>query len=117
MASRRELHNLYTNRRWKRRGRAEKRLSPICVTCWESGIVNPAEVSHHTESFGEDRHAFFYGPVISLCRDHHEQEHGRPARRPYDTTIDASGWPIDPAHPSNQTELPEVTAAKLRKKK
>jgi 5-methylcytosine-specific restriction enzyme A len=114
MPSRRELHNLYTNRRWRRRARLEKAASPVCVVCWDSGITNPAEVSHHVEDFGDDRFKFFTSPVISLCRHHHELTHGRGDQRDYDLTIDASGWPCDPRHPANRQELKSVSEAKQK---
>jgi len=61
--------------------------------CWtERSIVTPATVVHHIKDHGSDRAEFFYGALMSLCRDCHETRHNR-APRPW---IGEDGLPLSP---------------------
>jgi len=69
---------------------------PLCEHCLVKGLVRPADTVDHVEPHNGDYHRFWYGAVQSLCRQCHEERHGRGNTRPW---IGPDGWPIeDPGH-------------------
>src|SRR2546429_208760 len=97
MSSYREL---YGSSRWQTRTYFQLKRKPVCEECERRGETWPATLSHHLEPHNGDPIKFFNGPLESLCRSCHERIHGR-ACRDFDIAIDASGWALDPRHPSN----------------
>ena len=83
----------YNHRRWRRRRRYELMLQPLCTRCLELGLVTPANVVHHVADHDGDRTQFFYGKTENLCRQHHEELHGRANTRPW---IGEDGLPLPP---------------------
>jgi len=99
--------------RWQRRARLQLRISHVCAECTRQGRTEIATIADHIEDHKGDEYAFWYGALQSLCLRCHLAKHGR-GMRDFQRDIDASGWPIDPAHPANQTELKEVVAARKK---
>ena len=83
----------YNNRRWRRVRRRQLARQPLCERCLAVNLVRLAEVVHHIEDHGGDRAKFYLGKLESLCRQHHEELHGRTNSTPW-TGVD--GWPASP---------------------
>jgi hypothetical protein len=84
---------------WKVRRRHQLAEYPLCAECERNGRVTPAEVADHDPPHGNDWNKFRLGPLRSLCRECHEEAHGRRARV---AEIDEHGFPVDSAHPFNR---------------
>jgi hypothetical protein len=70
--------------------------------CLQDGIVNPARVADHVTPHHGEAYAFWYGPLQSLCFDHHNATKAEIERRGFVLDIGADGFPSDPAHPFNR---------------
>src|SRR5262249_41066356 len=75
---------------WRRRRRAQLRDEPLCAMCAHRGLVRAATIADHVQHHNGDLSAFLTGALVSLCRECHEQKHGR-MRVP--VQIGADGWP------------------------
>jgi 5-methylcytosine-specific restriction endonuclease McrA len=90
-----EYSHLYTSYRWRRRREQQLRREPLCAWCGRRGRVASASVAHHVEPHRGDLNKFWFGALISLCKECHDIdaqriEHGGCAR----AIVDADGWPM-----------------------
>jgi hypothetical protein len=86
----------YSHARWRRRRLQQLREHPLCVWCAKRGKVTAAVVAHHAQPHHGDRHMFWTGTLISLCKLCHDSdaqriEKGGTPRQ----TIGVDGWPIE----------------------
>ena len=86
--------------RWQNRRAAQLRAHPICQLCEARGIITPAIVVDHCDPHHGNHRKFEFGDLQSLCVDCHNGPKRSIERRGWNNTIDASGWPVDPAHPA-----------------
>lgn len=70
--------------------------------CLQQGKVEPACIADHIEPHRGDEMAFWFGPLQSLCKQHHNGAKQMLEHRGYDKAIGADGWPVDPKHPANR---------------
>lgn len=69
------------------------------------GRTTEATVADHIVRWREQddpEHAFWFGELQSLCRDHHSITKQQIETRGYHTMCDENGWPLDPNHPANK---------------
>jgi 5-methylcytosine-specific restriction protein A len=111
MADNRAHNPWYSTAKWQRRRALQLRTHPFCKLCLDKGIPVPATVADHEPPHRGDSNAFWFGPLQSLCASCHsgakrneENEQHPPANaRQFSVEVGEDGWPIDPAHPANQT--------------
>lgn len=81
---------------WKRRRAEQLSREPLCWMCKRDGRATAATVADHDPPHKGDEHAFWNGPLKSLCKPHHDREKqseertGRPVKR-----FGQDGWPVD----------------------
>lgn len=78
---------------WRKVRVAYLRAHPMCEV---KGCPRVAAVVHHRD---EDPRNNAQGNLMGMCRECHEQHHGRQASQ---SGCYASGWPSDPRHPWRQ---------------
>lgn len=66
-------------------------VDPLCEWCAERGLAVPAEVVHHAD---KDPWNNRMDNLVSLCRDCHEDHHGRMSS----TACDIDGVPLSGKH-------------------
>lgn len=94
----------YFTNRWKARRLAQLGRVPWCEPCKAAGRSRPATVADHDPPHRGDEHAFFHGPLKSLCDTCHSSAKQREEREGFSRALDPStGWPTDPRHPFNRT--------------
>lgn len=91
----------YGTRAWKRRRAIQLNAVPWCEPCKRAGRSRPANTANHNPRHNEDRHAFFHGPLESVCAECHNSPIQRAEFEGFSREIDGDGWPVDPAHPFN----------------
>lgn len=66
-------HHWYGHRAWRRRRDEHLQAEPLCRACWAlDGLYIAADVADHNPPHGGDRYQFFHGPLVSLCKKHHD---------------------------------------------
>lgn len=95
--------HLYSTTRWRNLRAAVLREHPLCQRHLRFSPPRyvPATVVHHLEPHRGDRDKFFGGPLEALCKACHDGAVQAAEARglAYDEDINASGLPVDPAHP------------------
>ena len=74
-ADRRAVHGYrrwYGLRRWRARAAAQLADCPYCIRCAAEGFSTQARVADHVTPHRGDYDAFWYGPLQSLCKPHHD---------------------------------------------
>jgi hypothetical protein len=101
-----DYERLYHTKRWERRSLRQRHESPLCVMCFEKGIITAADLADHIEPHHGDLKKFYFGPLQSLCWQCHAgpKQAQEKSGRDFDTAIGADGWPIDKRHPANARE-------------
>lgn len=86
----------YTSTRWRRRRRHQLQRRPLCQWCEKRGHITVATIAHHIEPHKGDPGKFWFGELVSLCKDCHDvdaqriERGGKPRQQ-----VGADGWPID----------------------
>lgn len=93
-----QFAHLYNTKRWRQLRARQLATEPLCRLCKQTGRVTAANIADHMQRHRGDEHAFFNGPLQSLCKACHDgakqrQEHGRGL-----VGCDADGMPLDPEH-------------------
>ena len=96
------MHAWYTSKHWLLRRRYQLMAEPFCCMCREEGRATFATVADHIEPHRNNYRAFFFGPLQSLCKTHHDSAKRRNEHRGFDSRVDLGGYPIDPNHPVNK---------------
>ena len=95
----------YNTARWRRIRKAQLLAEPLCRMCKAHGRMTPATVCDHVEPHRGDPTLFWNGPFQSLCDKEpwrcHSARKQSIERLGYEKGSDASGRPLDPAHPWN----------------
>lgn len=87
--------SLYSTARWQKLRAFQLAMEPLCWMCEAEGIATQATVADHDPPHRGDVHAFWHGPLRSLCKRHHDSDKkliengGRPK-----PTYGSDGWPI-----------------------
>jgi 5-methylcytosine-specific restriction enzyme A len=89
----------YGSEMWKKRRLHQLRREPLCHECLARGRVTTAVVADHHPPHGNSWQTFRYGPLRSLCLEHHNHSARFQQRRGFLKDIGVDGYPIDPAHP------------------
>jgi 5-methylcytosine-specific restriction enzyme A len=63
---------LYHTARWRKRRLHQLRKDPLCAACLADGVVKAATVAHHTIDHHGDEYLFFHTPLISICKQCHD---------------------------------------------
>jgi hypothetical protein len=84
---------------WTKRRAHQLWTEPLCAECLAAGKVTVAVVADHHPPHGNDWWSFRFGPLRSLCLEHHDHSARFLQRRGYRRDIGPDGWPVDPAHP------------------
>ena len=92
-------HPEYGRVGWRKRAKHQLAVEPFCRMCAEDGVSVAATVADHVEPVGDDMRKFYYGPLQSLCKPHHDAAKKRDERRGFSTRIGVDGMPTDPNHP------------------
>lgn len=74
---------------------------PLCAKCLPKGYSTEATVADHNPPHRGDLHAFWHGPLQSLCKLCHDRDKQREEARGFSDSTGADGWPTDPRHPAN----------------
>lgn len=78
---RKERHEVYDTRRWRKLRMSKLMAQPLCEDCLSRGKITPATQVHHVDSFmnyeGDKRlqKAYDYNNLMSLCVECHERMH------------------------------------------
>jgi 5-methylcytosine-specific restriction endonuclease McrA len=94
-------HPWYNHKRWLIRRLQQLQSHPLCALCLAQGTVTAATVADHVTPHRGDYDLFWYGPLQSLCKHHHNKVKQSIEERGYDNSCDVDGRPLDPNHPSN----------------
>jgi 5-methylcytosine-specific restriction endonuclease McrA len=94
----------YGLKRWTRRSEMQLHAHPLCAMCLQRNLIVAASVADHIEPHRGDPIKFWFGELQSLCVDCHNRGKQQLETRGYTNDIDASGWPVDPNHPTNKAE-------------
>jgi len=97
-----EYRRLYKTAAWRAIRLVQLGRTPLCERCSKLGRVTAANVVNHiTPHKGSPELFYDAGNLQSLCAPCHDGEIQSRERtgRDHDTAVDASGMPIDPAHP------------------
>ena len=97
-----DVQSWYHSKYWRIRRRNQLRTEPFCVMCLQEGRAEFATIADHIEPHRGDYKKFFFDPLQSLCKLHHDAAKKRTEFRGYDTQIGVDGWPVDPNHPVNK---------------
>lgn len=92
----------YSTPAWKARRARQLYKVNYCEPCKAQGRSRPATVANHNPPHRGDRHAFFHGPLESVCKPCHDAAIQAAELRGYRLDLDDDGWPSDPAHPFNR---------------
>lgn len=96
---------LYFTNRWRERRARQLAAEPLCRICQANGRTTAATVADHVIPHRGDETLFFEGALQSLCDEEPFRCHSRVKQREenlgFSPAVDASGFPIDPRHPSN----------------
>lgn len=88
---------------WDRARRSFLNAHPWCRMCAEEGRQVRAEHVHHGIAHKGDKARFWdKSKWVPLCAHHHNKDAQQIETRGYRSAVDASGMPIDPAHPFNR---------------
>jgi 5-methylcytosine-specific restriction endonuclease McrA len=80
---------------------------PLCRMCAAAGVVTPATVVDHVIPVRvRPELAFERSNLQALCKGHHDSAKRQQEHRGYHAELDARGYPLDPAHPTNMTRCP-----------
>lgn len=96
--SRNSYHKLYGTYRWQQIRAKHLQANPLCVMCFEDGIVTEATVCDHIEPHKGDETKFYSGPFQSLCKLHHDSTKAIEEGRGVKIGGDVTGQPRDPNH-------------------
>lgn len=87
---RKERHEIYDTREWRKLRDAKLMLNPLCERCESMGILTPATEVHHIRSFMDtgnrlvrQRLAFDFDNLMSVCSDCHHALHREENARGY----------------------------------
>lgn len=90
------------DRQWQKLRAAVLRTEPLCRSCKTRGQIVSATVVDHIIPIREAPKRRLdvtnLQPLCAPCHSRHKQSediHG------FSVEVDASGWPVDPRHPSN----------------
>jgi 5-methylcytosine-specific restriction protein A len=90
----------YNTAAWRRRRAFQLQVQPLCELCLKQNKITPASIVDHHPPHGGDWTKFRTGAVRSLCKPCHDGAVQYEAHHGFDNAIDASGYPIDRAHPA-----------------
>lgn len=93
-----EHKKLYNTKRWKLRRLNQLARSPLCCECEKDNKVTIATIADHITPHRGDEYLFFYGPLQSMCKHHHDSYKQRLEKSGTVLGCDESGLPIDPNH-------------------
>jgi hypothetical protein len=88
----------YGAERWRRRAALQMKLHPLCALCAQRGEVQAAEIAHHDPSHRNDERAFWFGPLVSVCKRCHDGIVQQAEKRGFHCEIGVDGYPTDPNH-------------------
>lgn len=91
----------YKTPAWKARVRDQRAQHPTCCLCDAEGVDRLMAIVDHHPPHNGDWHAFFHGPVRSLCKQHHDSQAQADEARGFSVAVADDGWPTDPNHPAN----------------
>lgn len=92
----------YGTKAWKLRRSRQLHAEPLCAPCKAAGRSRPAYVANHNPPHRGDRHAFFHGPLESMCKSCHDSAAQREDAQGFNREVGQDGWPRDPRHPFNR---------------
>ena len=92
---------LYRTTRWLKIRKAQLAAHPLCRYCQQQGRTTAATICDHEHPHRGDPVAFYAGPFVSLCKDHHDGLAQHRDVHGYLKGADTSGRPVDPSHPWN----------------
>ena len=96
------IQPLYRSKEWRAKRELQLTLEPLCRLCKQVGRITAATVADHIEPHRGDLEKFWDGELMSLCATCHSSVKQEAENRGYVRGCDASGWPLDPAHPVNR---------------
>lgn len=104
----------YSTTRWRRRRAIQLARKPICEWCERHGRITVATIAHHAEPHRGDPLKFWHGPLVSLCKTHHDSdaqtiERGGTPRQ----EIGPDGWPLMTGGPDQKNLSLEATGGAL----
>lgn len=100
----------YNTARWQHVRLTRLMTDPLCVPCRNAGRITPANTVDHQKAISDGGAPFDLTNLVSMCTSCHSQKTARgPEAGAVKTTralqprkgCDASGNPLDPAHPRN----------------
>ncbi len=95
---------MYKTRHWRALRKKVLNEEPLCRLCQMRGRDSEATVADHIVPHRGDQSVFFdINNIQPLCKPCHDRVKQREEKRGYTASLDADGWPIDPAHPSNRS--------------
>lgn len=89
----------YSTVRWQKRRAYQLAIQPLCAWCLEKQPpeVKAAEVVHHLLPH-LDEQAFWFGPLVSLCKQCHDSTAQQIEKRGFSREIGIDGYPTDKQH-------------------
>ena len=95
---------MYGTAEWQKLRRRRLDEEPLCRMCAAKGLVNAASVCDHIKPHrGEPALFFDYSNTQSLCPPCHDGTKKHIEAYGFSNEIGADGFPIDEAHPFNQS--------------
>jgi 5-methylcytosine-specific restriction enzyme A len=104
----------YKTTAWRARRDHQLKVEPLCRMCAALGKLTPATVVDHVEAHRGDYNLFALGALQSLCWDCHSRHKQSIDIHGYSRAVDASGWPLDPHHPSYGTNSERAGVVRLK---
>lgn len=91
---------------WRKARAGYLKSHPHCTMCAQQGQQTAATVVDHIKPHRGSQSLFWdKGNWAGLCETHHNSTKQRDEARGYVSGSDASGRPIDPAHPWNKSYI------------
>jgi 5-methylcytosine-specific restriction enzyme A len=63
---------LYNTSQWKKTRQIQLQQHPLCKMCADQGLISKADIADHITPHKGNHELFFYGPLQSLCKLHHD---------------------------------------------
>lgn len=96
-----ESRRWYKSPAWAIRRKHQLAEHPTCALCDQEGVMRIRQrmiVDHHP-AHNEDYQAFFFGPLRTLCKHHHDTIAQADEARGFSLEVGEDGWPTDPQNP------------------
>jgi len=108
----------YNDRRWRRARLEFLAQHPLCRYCEADGRITPAAIVDHVVPIAKAPD-LAWNPANwqPLCKTHHDSMKQGQERRGYHGTVDAQGYPIDPAHPANRGGIASKSLAPVDRRR